>query len=71
MADLAPDRAAARDRGGGNPAKRARSLRTILMSGLPLDTWLRPIVWMATGFAIHSFYGRKHAVLRRRDGTAA
>jgi APA family basic amino acid/polyamine antiporter len=37
-----------------------------LMAGLPLDTWLRLIVWMVLGLAIYFFYGRKHSKLRRQ-----
>jgi APA family basic amino acid/polyamine antiporter len=36
----------------------------LLMSGLPLDTWLRLIVWMAIGLGVYAFYGRHHSQLR-------
>ncbi len=42
----------------------------LLMSGLPLFTWLRLLIWMAIGFAIYLFYGRHHSVLRHRSGAA-
>jgi basic amino acid/polyamine antiporter, APA family len=32
-----------------------------LMAALPLETWLRLIVWTAIGMAIYFFYGVKHA----------
>jgi APA family basic amino acid/polyamine antiporter len=36
-----------------------------LMAGLPGDTWLRLIVWMAIGLALYFFYGRHHSKLRK------
>jgi APA family basic amino acid/polyamine antiporter len=35
-----------------------------VMTGLPLDTWLRLIIWLAIGFAIYFTYGRKHSRMR-------
>ncbi|MBI4881665.1 MAG: amino acid permease [Planctomycetes bacterium] len=36
-----------------------------LMFGLPLDTWLRLLIWLAIGMAIYFCYGRSHSVLAR------
>ncbi len=42
-----------------------------LMIGLPWDTWLRLIVWLAIGLAIYFAYGRWHSVLEGRRVAAA
>jgi len=36
-------------------------LSLLLMASLPLDTWLRLIVWLVIGFAIYFGYSRKHS----------
>jgi APA family basic amino acid/polyamine antiporter len=37
-----------------------------MMAALPLDTWIRLIVWMGLGVAIYFLYGRKHSRVQRR-----
>lgn len=36
----------------------------VLMLSLPLDTWIRLIIWMAIGVLIYFLYGYKHSKLR-------
>ncbi|MFY9835516.1 MAG: amino acid permease C-terminal domain-containing protein [Xanthobacteraceae bacterium] len=36
------------------------------MFGLPLDTWLRFIVWLAIGIAIYVLYGVRHSRLQMK-----
>lgn len=37
-----------------------------MMAFLPLDTWIRLIVWMIIGIAIYFLYSRKHSVLGKK-----
>ena len=38
-----------------------------MMAFLPLDTWLRLIIWMAIGIVLYFSYGRHHSVLARAE----
>jgi len=38
-----------------------------MMVFLPLDTWIRLIVWMMIGFDLYLFYGMKNSVLNKGE----
>jgi len=38
-----------------------------LMAGLPGETWIRLVVWMAIGLVIYFAYGYSHSEVRKRD----
>src|SRR5688500_268830 len=38
-----------------------------MMAFLPLDTWIRLLVWMAIGIVIYFVYSKKHSFLRRGE----
>lgn len=38
----------------------------LMMFSLPLDTWIRLIVWLLIGFAIYFLYGKKQSKLREK-----
>jgi len=35
-----------------------------LMSALPIETWIRFIIWLAIGLVIYFIYGRHHSILQ-------
>jgi APA family basic amino acid/polyamine antiporter len=41
-----------------------------MMAGLPGDTWLRLVVWLAIGLVIYFTYSRKHSLIQHADATA-
>ncbi|HEU0185787.1 MAG TPA: amino acid permease [Blastocatellia bacterium] len=43
----------------------------LLMASLPLDTWLRLLVWLLIGFAIYFGYSRKHSLLQAGEKPSA
>ena len=43
----------------------------VQMIALPLDTWLRLVIWMAIGFLVYFLYGKSHSKLRKENEKAA
>lgn len=43
----------------------------LLMAGLPVDTWIRLVVWMVIGLVIYFAYGASHSVLGREKPAVA
>ena len=43
----------------------------VMMLALPLDTWVRLIVWMAVGFIVYFAYSRHHSVVGRGESVLA
>lgn len=41
----------------------------VLMTGLPLEAWIRFVVWLIIGLAIYFLFGRKHSALAQRSGS--
>ncbi|MFN2433020.1 MAG: amino acid permease C-terminal domain-containing protein, partial [Gemmatimonadota bacterium] len=35
-----------------------------MMAGLPGDTWLRLLIWLAIGFVIYFLYSRRHSLIQ-------
>ncbi|HEU0172885.1 MAG TPA: amino acid permease [Blastocatellia bacterium] len=46
-------------------------LSLLLMASLPLDTWIRLVVWLLIGFAIYFGYSRKHSRVQAAEKTSA
>ena len=36
-----------------------------MMTGLPVETWVRLVAWLAVGLVLYFSYGRRHSALRR------
>lgn len=43
----------------------------VLMMALPLETWLRFVIWLSVGLLIYFLFGRKHSVLETGEPAAA
>jgi APA family basic amino acid/polyamine antiporter len=43
----------------------------VLMFSLPPANWLRLFGWLLIGLMIYIFYGRKHSIMERLEGTEA
>jgi APA family basic amino acid/polyamine antiporter len=46
-------------------------LSLLLMASLPLDTWIRLVVWLLIGFAIYFGYSRRHSRVQAAQNAPA
>jgi len=46
-------------------------LSLLLMASLPLDTWIRLVVWLLIGFAIYFGYSRRHSRVQAAQNASA
>jgi APA family basic amino acid/polyamine antiporter len=37
------------------------AISLLMMLGLPLDTWIRLVVWLVVGMVVYATYGRRHS----------
>ena len=42
----------------------------LMMLGLPLDTWIRLVIWLVIGLLIYFTYGKKHSKVQKNNLTA-
>jgi APA family basic amino acid/polyamine antiporter len=42
-----------------------------LMAGLPKDTWIRLVIWLAIGLIVYFMYSRNHSIIGRGDAAGA
>ena len=42
----------------------------LLMFSLPVENWVRLVVWLLLGFVVYFGYGRKHSVMHGQAATA-
>jgi APA family basic amino acid/polyamine antiporter len=48
----------------------AIAINSVMMAGLPVDSWLRMLVWAVVGGLVYVFYGAKHSILGDNPITA-
>ncbi|HEX9109385.1 MAG TPA: amino acid permease C-terminal domain-containing protein, partial [Longimicrobiales bacterium] len=46
------------------------AISLLMMLGLPLDTWIRLVVWLVVGMVVYATYGRRHSRVQAMAGGA-